>query len=85
MIVVSVHLVSARDGSVTELARAHISNIGGTNTLGDYEVRTLRGRDTRTLNAGTVQRAGKVLGHRRLDLHVWHLVAKALTGIGYGK
>jgi len=85
MIVVSVHLVSARDGSVTELARAHICNVGGTDRLGDYEVKTLRGRGTRALNSRVVQRAGKVLQHARMQLHVWHLVAKALSAVGYGR
>jgi hypothetical protein len=84
MIIVSVHLVSAIDGSVTELARAHIANIGGGRTIGDYEVKTLRGRDTKDLNGHVVQRAGKVIGHRRLALHVWHLVSKALQAVGYG-
>lgn len=84
MIIVSVHLVSAITGKVTELARAHISNIGGTGTVRDYEIKTLRGRNSEALGRGLVQRQGKVQGHRALDLHVWHLVAKALTGIGYG-
>ena len=38
MIIVSVQLLSAHDGKLTELARAHISNIGGTNTVRDYEM-----------------------------------------------
>lgn len=83
MIVVRVELHSAITGQVTELARAHISNIGGTGTVRDYEIKTLRGRSTRSLDAGVVQRKGKVLAHRSLDLHVWHLVGKALAGIGY--
>lgn len=85
MIVVRVELHSAITGQVTELARAHISNVGGTDTRRDYEVVTLRGRDTRALDRREVQRRGKVIGHASLALHVWHLVAKALTGIGYGK
>ncbi len=83
MIIVSVHLLSAVTGKVTELARAHICNIGGTGTVRDYEIRTLRGRSARALDAGAVQRQGKVLGHRSLDLHIWHLVGKALQRIGY--
>lgn len=83
MIIVSVHLLSAINGSVTELARAHISNIGGTGTLRDYEIKTLRGRNTVALNRQQPQRHGKVIGHRSLDLHVWHLVGKALHRIGY--
>jgi len=84
MIVVSVLLLSARDGSATELARMHISNIGGTDTLGNYDAETLRGRSTADLNRRIVQRKTKVLGHPRLSQHVWNLIAKALTGMGYG-
>ena len=85
MIVVRVELHSAVDGRVTELARAHICNIGGTKTLGDYEARTLRGRSTQALDAEQIQRIGKVERHPRQALHVWHLVAKALSAMGYGK
>jgi hypothetical protein len=35
-------------------------------------------------SGGSVTRKGKVEGHRSLDLHVWHLVAKALASMGYG-
>lgn len=85
MIIVRVELHSAITGQVTELARAHISNIGGTETIRDYETCTLRGRDTAALDRRQVQRTGKVIGHASLALHVWHLVAKALTGMGYGR
>lgn len=84
MIVVSVLLLSARDGSATELARMNISNIGGTETLGNYEAETLRGRSTEDLNRRVTQRQCKVLSHPRLSQHVWNLVTKALTGMGYG-
>ncbi len=84
MIVVSVLLLSARDGSTTELARMNICNIGGTDTIGNYDAETLRGRCTDDLNRRIVQRKCKVLGHPRLSQHVWNLVAKALTGMGYG-
>ncbi len=85
MIIVSVQLHSAIDGSKTELARMHITNAGGTDTVRDYEVRTLRGRSTAALNGAQTQRKGRVLGHRSLDQHVWNLVGKALAGMGYGK
>ena len=85
MIIVRVELHSARTGEVTELARMHISNIGGTNTLRDYACETLRGRSRAALDRREVQRHGKVLGHQSLALHVWNLVAKALAGMGYGK
>lgn len=29
--------------------------------------------------------ARRVEGHRRHDLHVWHLVAKMLAAMGYGR
>ncbi|MDT8758264.1 hypothetical protein MZO42_06100 [Sphingomonas psychrotolerans] len=88
MIIVRVELWSAGDRSVTELARMTIDNTGGTSQLGDYRTRTLRGRSFEALNRAmlnnTVQREGKVTGHPRLREHVWNLVAKALTGLGYG-
>lgn len=85
MIVVRVELHSAITGQVTELARAHISNIGGTNEIRDYECVTLRGRSTATLDRRIPQSHGKVLGHASLREHVWNLVTKALTGMGYGR
>ena len=85
MIIVRVELHSAITGKVTELARAHICHVGGTNEIRDYDVRTLRGRSARDLDQHVVQRKGKVMGHPSLRLHVWHLVAKALAGMGYGR
>ncbi|MCP2016871.1 hypothetical protein [Qipengyuania citrea] len=89
MIVVKVELHSAITGDQTELARMMIDNIGGDMKVGDYRARTYRGRSAATLEramrSGSTTREGTVLGHRRLALHVWHLVAKALTGMGYGK
>jgi hypothetical protein len=89
MIIVKVELWSAVDGQKTELARMTIDNIGGTQHRGDYRARTLRGRSQEALHkamlSNGVQREGRVLGHQRLKLHVWHLVAKALTGLGYGE
>lgn len=70
---------------MTELARAHIANVGGTDTLGDYAVTTLRGRSSVQLDRRVVQRQGKVERHPRLSEHVWHLVAKSLTAVGYGR
>lgn len=85
MIVVRVELWSAITGAKTELARMHIANVGGDQNLGDYLVRTLRGRSAKALDNGKVQREGKVLAHPRLAQHVWNLVAKALNNTGYGK
>ncbi|QNQ09287.1 hypothetical protein [Sphingomonas alpina] len=89
MIVVKVELWSAVDGQRRELARMTIDNIGGDVTRGDYRTRTMRGRSEQQLHramlTNSLTREGKVLGHQRLKLHVWNLVAKALTGMGYGK
>lgn len=85
MIVVRVELHSAINGRVTELARAYIGNIGGTKTRGDYAVRTLRGRSRAQLDKAITQRSGKITDHARLNEHVWHLVSKALTAMGYGR
>ncbi|MFZ4687884.1 MAG: hypothetical protein ACOYLS_01470 [Polymorphobacter sp.] len=85
MIVVRVELWSAITGDKTELARMHISNIGGTARRGDYAGETLRGRSRDALDRGLVQHRGTVTNHPRLDLHVWHLVAKMLVACGYGQ
>lgn len=85
MIVVRVELHSAIDGRKIELARAHIFNLGGTATVADYGVRTLRGRTAAALDRGQVQRRGRVDNHPKAAVHVWHLVAKALKAMGYGQ
>lgn len=85
MIVVRVELWSAVTGEKSELARAVIDNIGGSHTIRDYRVRTLRGRSTRDLDRFAVQREGRVIGHASLREHVWNLVAKALAAMNYGE
>ena len=90
MIVVRVELHSAVTGQVTELARAIIANTGeGTATVGNYKAWTLFGRDRVALDGAQrtnkMQRAGQVLKYPRQRLHVWHLVADALRGMGYGR
>lgn len=88
MLIVRVELKSAVTGETTELARMHISNAGGTNTLGNYDVQTLRGRCAEDLDRAwrnkSYTREGKVENHKRLAEHVWHLVGKALKNLGYG-
>ncbi len=84
MIVVRVELWSAITGEKTELARMHIANIGRTETIGNYNAATLRGRSSADLDRNSVQRKCQILGHPRLSQHVWNLVAKALSGMGYG-
>ena len=84
MIVVRVELHSAVTGQVTQLAHAVIDNIGGDAVRGDYRFRSFRGRDALTLSKHVVQREGRVFGHLRQREHVWNLVAKALSSVGYG-
>lgn len=84
MIIVSVILMSAIDGKSTELARMHICNDGGgTQTIGNYDCRTLRGRDTETLGKNIISHQGKVANYPRQRLHVWNLVARALKAMKY--
>lgn len=85
MIVVKVELWSAITGQKTEIARMNICNIGGSETLGDYQAETLRGRCPDQFARRTIQRAAKVLRHQRKQLHVWNLVAKALNAMEYGR
>lgn len=89
MIVVRVELWSAIDGQKTELARAMIHNVADAGRIADYDGETYRGRSAEALDDAMHQRRvtheGKVKGHRKLDLHVWHLVAKMLIAMGYGK
>jgi len=61
-----------------------ISNIGGSDELGDYSAVSLRGRSKEQLDRRAVQRRAKVLGHPRKAEHVLNLVAKALHELGYG-
>ena len=69
MIVVRVELWSAITGKKTEIARMHISNTGaGSNRRCDYTGESFVGRDSTA---------------PRLDLHVWNLVTRMLTSMGY--
>ena len=83
MIVVRVELHSAITGKITEIARAHICNIGGTRARGNYSVEAFRGRDKAALDKRSVCHTGTVTNHARLQEHVWNLVAKALKACGY--
>jgi hypothetical protein len=83
VIVVRVELHSAITGQVSEIAKMHICNIGGTATKGDYHCETLRGRSKADLDRRTVQRSGSVRNYPRLAIHVWHLVARSLVAMGY--
>ncbi|MGY4288866.1 hypothetical protein ACVWXO_008086 [Bradyrhizobium sp. LM2.7] len=83
MIVVRVELHSAITRKVTEIARMHIRNRGGTKELGDYAVDTVRGRSREQLDRGPCVRSAEVNGYPRLRIHVWHLVARALIAMNY--
>jgi hypothetical protein len=85
MIVVKVELHSAITKKITELARMHICNEGGTNERGEYGVKTFRGRDSAALDKGLVTREGKVHDYPRLAIHVWHLVYEALKATNYNR
>lgn len=84
MIVIRVELWSAVTGKVSEIARMHICNTGGTVERGDYVAETFKGRSATALSRRLVQRCGNVRDHPRLKQHVWNLVAKALKSMGYG-
>jgi hypothetical protein len=83
MLVIRVELWSAITGKRTELARMHISNVGGTDTRGEYFGETFRGRTAHSLNKRTVSRTGEVTDWPRKRAHVWKLVTKMLTTMGY--
>lgn len=88
MIVVRVELHSAVTKKVTELARMELANDGvksaAAHTMGDYEVRTLFGRGTESLDKRIGHRSARVENFPRLRLHVWNLVTEGLLAMGYG-
>src|SRR3569832_410524 len=57
MIVVRVELHSAVTRKITELARLHICNEGGTDTLRDYGIYVARGRDKEALDRSAASRS----------------------------
>jgi len=83
MIIIRIELHSAITRRVTEIARMRICNIGGTRTRGSYSVQTLRGRCKEQLDEAKVQRQGSVSDYPRTEIHVWHLVARALIALKY--
>lgn len=90
MLVIRVELHSAITGETTEIARALIYNKGGTSDRGDYNAMTFKGRDgaawTRAdilAAKGKPLRKAEVLNYPRKSLHVWNLVSRALTAMGY--
>ena len=85
MIIVRVELHSAITGEVTELGRMDICNVGGTIQRGDYTAQVMRGRSREDLSKRLVIRGTNIENYPRQRLHVWHLVSKALSKMGYGK
>ena len=83
MIIVKVELHSAITGKITELARMRITNEGGTNVRGDYFGVTFRGRDSKALDKNAINKFGSVKNYPRLQLHVWNLVGRMLSTMGY--
>lgn len=85
MIVVSVSLHSAVTGETTELARMECANDGtGTSARGSYDGKVLMGRCRAALNMGRVLKLGRVENYPRERLHIWNLVARMLSQMGYG-
>lgn len=93
MIRVSVHLISANDGSVTELGRMDIcndetGNFERRNYTGEafvYDAATYIGRDSNALDRGTVSKRGRVVNWPSARLHIWNLVRMMLDDMGYTK
>ena len=87
MIIVRVGLLSAVDGNATELARMHICNRGDhpNPRMGNYEGQTFIGRNTEALNRARVLKAATLENFPRQALHVWNLVNRMLTEMGYSK
>lgn len=86
MIRVSVTLISANDGTHTELARMDICNddTGGVISR-NYTATSYIGRDKKRLDKGTVSKRGRVLNWESERFHVWNLVRAALQAIGYNE
>lgn len=93
MIRASVHLISAIDGDVTELARMDIcndetGNFERRNYTGEafvYDAQSYIGRDTNALDRGTVSKRGRIVNWPSQRLHIWNLVRSMLDNMGYVK
>lgn len=79
MIVVNVSLLSAVHPSRDrELVKLHISNVGGTETRGDYEVQIIH-------PSGKAGKSGRVENYPRKAIAVGNLIRQALEAVGYTK
>ncbi len=87
MIVVRVELWAAVTGRRTELARMHIANDGEASAVnprrGTYTGESFIGRSSRDLDRRRVSKRGRVEDYPRQALHVWNLVARMLSAMGY--
>lgn len=80
MIIVTIELKSAITKKTTKLGELRIANEGHNE---DGSVCDYGGKIMTKPTFMKVTREGKVTGHRRNDLTVWHLVAKMLRNMGY--
>jgi len=84
MLVIRIELWSANSREKIELARMHISNTGESRTtLHNYVGKTFKGRTTKALDRQHVARVDEMINWPRDRYHVWSLVAKMLTKMGY--
>lgn len=80
MIVIKIELHSAITKQITVLGQMIITNSGGTNKRGDYDVRVGAKKDAGDLGRifHNPLRNGSVKNYPRLSYNVWRLVLRAL-------
>lgn len=84
MIRVSVHLISANDGSVTELARMDIANDGtSAGAKRNYSCVSYFGRSSRQLDLARPSHVAHIKDWESPRHHVWNLVRACLTALRY--
>jgi hypothetical protein len=85
MLVIRVELHSAITGKVTEIASMRIANTGtGTAQRGNYTGATIRkGSSPLDRRYALVLKYGEVFNYPRASKHVWNLVARMLSTMGY--
>ena len=93
MIRVSVHLISAIDHRVTELARMDIVNDGTGDlrkrnydgTAYVYDGVSYIGRNREALDRATPSKRGRIVNWPSERFHIWNLVRVMLSNMGYDK
>lgn len=91
MLIIRVELHSAITGVKSEIARMIIANDGnGTPSRGNYWGRTAKGVikgdhmiPTAIMNGSRKMDHAEVKDYARKSLHVWHLVRRMLSNMGY--